>query len=86
MKLKPLALIIGLTGLLAGGLMSGATLAQSKKAGQPRQQSCDGVLDVVPAKALTFTRKRRPGKEANATDIAPAAPETSPKTTRKKSR
>ncbi|HEX5083576.1 MAG TPA: hypothetical protein VFY40_16130 [Blastocatellia bacterium] len=24
--------------------------------------SCDGALDIVPAKAATFTRKRRPSK------------------------
>jgi hypothetical protein len=25
-------------------------------------ESCDGALDIVPAKAATFTRKRRPSK------------------------
>jgi hypothetical protein len=26
--------------------------------------SCDGALDIVPAKSMTFTRKRRPSKTA----------------------
>ena len=84
MKLKPLGFSVLLAGLFCLGLMSDL-MAQSKKAGQV---SCDGALDVVPAKALSFTRKRRPSKEANATPAnnAPATTENSPKATRKKSR
>ena len=26
--------------------------------------TCDGALDIVPTKSLSFVRKRRPGKEA----------------------
>ena len=88
MKLKPLGLSVLLAGLLCVGLASNL-MAQSKKAGQAGQEkSCDGALDVVPAKALSFTRKRRPGKETNATPAnhTPATTENSPKATRKKSR
>ena len=41
-------------------------VGQGKKAGQ---ESCDGALDVVPSKAVTFQRKRRP---ANARVLTPA--------------
>jgi len=43
-------------------LVAPLVLAQQKKAGQ---ESCDGALDVVPAKAMTFFRKRRPDKPAS---------------------
>lgn len=37
--------------------------AQSSK--QNKAESCDGVLDIVPSKPMTFARKRRPaGNEA----------------------
>ena len=42
---------------------------QSQPAGNPpakksksRSDSCDGALDIVPVKSMTFTRKRRPPK------------------------
>ena len=84
MKLKPFGFSVGAVALLCFCLMV-TPLAQSKTAGQ---KSCDGVLDVVPAKALSFTRKRRPGKETNATPAnhAPAATDNTQKATRKKSR
>ena len=82
MKLKPLGYAVLLTGLLCVGLTSDLW-AQSKKAGQARQESCDGALDVVPTKAISFTRKRRLGKDTNAT---PAATDSTQKVTRKKSR
>ena len=31
--------------------------------------SCDGALDIVPAKSMTFTRKRRPPKAEQATPV-----------------
>jgi hypothetical protein len=66
-------------------IASGA-LAQNKKAGQGRQESCDGVLDVVPTKALSFVRKRRPEKSgATATPASPAAQPT-PATRKKTNR
>ncbi len=82
MKLKRFGLSIFLAGLLYFGLTNDLW-AQSKKAGQAGQKSCDGALDVVPTKAISFTRKRRPGKDTNAT---PAATDNTQKATRKKSR
>jgi hypothetical protein len=42
---------------------------QAQPAGNPpakksksRSDSCDGALDIVPVKSMTFTRKRRPPK------------------------
>ena len=32
------------------------------KKGKSRSDTCDGALDIVPAKSMTFTRKRRPPK------------------------
>ncbi len=87
MKLKSLGLSVLLVGLCCLGLMSDLR-AQSKKAGQANKEvSCDGVLDVVPAKALTFARKRRPlGKPTEETTTAPGATNSAHQTTRKKSR
>jgi len=28
-------------------------------------ETCDGALDIVPAKSMTFVRKRRPNKTVN---------------------
>ncbi len=36
---------------------SGKTAAKKDKA---KAESCDGALDIVPAKAMSFVRKRRP--------------------------
>jgi hypothetical protein len=36
------------------------TLGQTRQIGQAKQESCDGALDVVPSKSVTFQRKRRP--------------------------
>ncbi len=32
--------------------------------------TCDGALDIVPTKSLSFVRKRRPGKDAAKKDDA----------------
>jgi hypothetical protein len=48
-------ILIGITICFSQGLSP--VSGQNKKAGQ---ESCDGALDVVPAKALSFSRKRRP--------------------------
>ena len=32
------------------------------KKSQAGAESCDGALDIVPVKSMTFTRKRRPSK------------------------
>lgn len=34
--------------------------------------SCDGALDIVPSKAMTFTRKRRPAKNDGKQQTTPA--------------
>ncbi len=39
------------------------------KKGKASKESCDGALDIVPAKAMTFVRKRRP---ANSDQPKPA--------------
>jgi hypothetical protein len=89
MKLKPL----GLSALLGLCLLNTATITawsvQVEKAGQGKkagQESCDGVLDVVPTKTMSFTRKRRSGKEASATAATVNSPANqATKTSRKKS-
>jgi hypothetical protein len=35
---------------------------QSAKKNKANADSCDGALDIVPGKPMTFTRKRRPSK------------------------
>ncbi len=41
--------------------------------------SCDGALDIVPGKAMTFTRKRRPSKsEAKPEGKSEAKPKAKP--------
>ena len=87
MKLNPFRFTVGPVALLSFCLMV-TPLAQSKKGGLAGQESCDGALDVIPTKALSFARKRRPGKETNATPAnnVPATTENSSKATRKKSR
>lgn len=57
--------------LLLATALIGAPQAQTKptSAKKSKTETCDGALDIVPAKAMTFTRKRRPNKA----DTAPAA-------------
>jgi len=56
----------------------GKTAAKKSKASAA---SCDGALDIVPVKSMTFTRKRRPSKpearteQPNPTDAKDAKPE-----------
>ncbi len=59
-------------GLLLISLNAGL-LAQSPagRRGKASKQTCDGALDIVPVKAVTFARKRRPAPAA--TKGAPAA-------------
>ena len=42
-------------------------------------QSCDGALDIVPSKTMSFVRKRRPGKSP----ATPAAEPTQKKTSKR---
>src|SRR5215813_10165977 len=37
------------------------------KKSQASGESCDGALDIVPVKSMTFTRKRRPAKTESTT-------------------
>ncbi|MGE0883491.1 MAG: hypothetical protein AB7P14_08110 [Blastocatellales bacterium] len=65
----PLVLIFALAAL--------PVMAQ-KKAAPPEKKtggatvSCDGALDIVPAKAMSFVRKRRPAKEDGKQKASPA--------------
>lgn len=43
-----------------------ATAASKKSAAE---NTCDGALDIVPTQALSFTRKRRPSRPAEATPV-----------------
>jgi hypothetical protein len=45
---------------------TGKAAAKKSKAGA---ESCDGALDIVPVKAMTFVRKRRPANS----ELAPPA-------------
>jgi hypothetical protein len=78
--------------LLSGSLLLSSVAAQSTKkttsqkpptgkagAALPGQEaSCEGVLEIVPRKQMTFVRKRRPGKmeapPATRSDSVPGAP------------
>ena len=59
--------------LLLLGALCAFVPAQSKAPAATKtkhgQASCDGALEIVPNRAMTFARKRRPGKPA-----APNAP------------
>ncbi|QQS48102.1 MAG: hypothetical protein IPM66_05495 [Acidobacteriota bacterium] len=61
-----------------------AVFAQSgskpSKEGSSGAQSCDGALDIVPDKSMTFIRKRRPGNPAT------GAPAKKPGKTERKSK
>jgi hypothetical protein len=49
----------------------------STKKNKANADSCDGALDIVPGKPMTFTRKRRPSKP----EVKPEAkPEAKPET------
>ena len=50
-----------------------------KKSGSA-SSTCDGALDIVPTKAMSFARKRRPAKKDDANQTtAPANAKPSPK-------
>lgn len=60
--------------IIAGSLLLGlrqSPMAQNQsqpagktavKKSKTEAESCDGALDIVPVKSMTFTRKRRPSK------------------------
>ena len=45
----------------------------SVKKSKPRADSCDGALDIVPGKPMTFTRKRRSSKSETKSEAKPEA-------------
>lgn len=58
--------------------------AQKQSTPAPKKSSsasatCDGALDIVPAKSMTFARKRRPAKNDAKQPTAPADSKTQPK-------
>lgn len=64
---------------LCVALLCSAVLAQPQKAATGKSAvstSCDGALDIVPSKPMTFARKRRP---TNAGKPAPADSKTDKK-------
>jgi hypothetical protein len=77
-----------LIGSLLFALPYGAVAQEQKQAAEPAPappakknkagaDSCDGALDIVPGKASTFTRKRRPNKsEAKSESKAEAKPDS----------
>ncbi|MFN0085387.1 MAG: hypothetical protein ACKVX9_08365 [Blastocatellia bacterium] len=74
---QPNSIIIRLTliSLLSIGMSAGSVAqtpapgAASSRRGKSNKQTCDGALDIVPVKAVTFVRKRRPAPKEQ-----PAAP------------
>ncbi|MFN0112337.1 MAG: hypothetical protein ACKVZH_26040 [Blastocatellia bacterium] len=77
--------------LLLAFVLSLLTLVSAQKQPTPAPKksgasaSCDGALDIVPTKAVSFVRKRRPGKDTtdatkdSAKQSAPAESKPSPK-------
>jgi hypothetical protein len=45
----------------------------SVKKSKPSADSCDGALDIVPGKPMTFTRKRRSSKSETKSEAKPEA-------------
>lgn len=56
--------------VLALAIAQNAPASQSKKSGA--SSSCDGALDIVPSKPMTFVRKRRPAKLEEKPHTVPA--------------
>ncbi|MBX3277781.1 MAG: hypothetical protein KF868_07250 [Acidobacteria bacterium] len=74
-----LMLVLCLMLLPAAGIAAQKSAPKKTGAGKPAparqsvgasETSCDGALEIVPAKATTFTRKRRPAR------TVPASSET----------
>lgn len=58
--------------------------ATAKKSGA--SASCDGALDIVPSKPMTFARKRRPAKTDGKQPMTPADSKAEQKQADKKGR
>ena len=53
--------------------------AEKPPAKKSKADSCDGAIDIVPGKAATFTRKRRPSKSETKSEAkSEAKSETKP--------
>ncbi len=65
----PLKVLVNLILIVAALAPAGFAQSGSKpsKEGSSGAQSCDGALDIVPDKSMTFIRKRRPGNPATGT-------------------
>ncbi len=50
--------------IFAFALMLPVSAQSVPKKNSGATSTCDGALDIVPTKALSFVRKRRPGKDA----------------------
>lgn len=61
---------------------AGQSSAQTKKSSA--STSCDGALDIVPTKAMSFVRKRRPNK-TDGKQVTPADSKPQPKPANSKS-
>jgi hypothetical protein len=51
---------------------------EPKKAKAGQEAQCDGALEIVPQKEMTFTRKRRPSRPSSAPDATPAKTDRKP--------
>ncbi len=71
--------------LIAVGIwVSLSALAQSQTPSAPKKSAtsttCDGALDIVPAKSMSFARKRRPNSAAKGDAKPQSAPAANTKT------
>jgi hypothetical protein len=57
-----ITLIISISNLGMAQKGSSAAPPAPKKKASNVGETCDGALDIVPAKSMTFVRKRRPNK------------------------
>jgi hypothetical protein len=53
-------LLLLITILVGSDITAQSKSAPSDKKSKAAKESCDGALDVVPSKPMTFARKRRP--------------------------
>lgn len=75
-KFSHLTRVLLLLLVTAGGLVLGDAVGAQKQppATSAVSTSCDGALDIVPSKPVTFARKRRPARN-NKSAPADAKPE-----------
>lgn len=85
-KLRGVLYAIFVGSLLLALCPNAMTQNQSQPAGKTgakktasAAESCDGALDIVPVKSMTFTRKRRPSKAVE------SKPDANPENQREKS-